>query len=343
MTSSATTTTTRSRQAPSRSCQAAARWTGFTKKDYGVDLGGYIVKDKLWFFGAYDQVKNTTDSALPAGPDAGQIVDPSASKRDLGSAKLTWRLAENQSLVATFFQDPRTDTGAISDADHTLNGDPLTYEGQREFGGRDYALRYDGIFGANWAASAQVARHEEKRNIGPASAAGDVIQYRDAANNYYQTGGFGRIEGKEFTRDFYGASLSRFVSGHEIKFGAEYEKEEADVTKRYSGGQQVEKYTNPVDPSKPIYSHYYWTTPDATVDNAPISALSGSPGHRNTTLYLQDRWTVSSTLTLNLGVRWDRQDWFVVAAVEPSLASVATRQQASRQKPGRRIRAPRWS
>jgi outer membrane receptor for ferrienterochelin and colicin len=288
---------------------------GFTKKDYGVDLGGYIVKDKLWFFGAYDQVKNTTKSALPAGPLEGQIAE-AESKIDLGSAKLTWLLAENQSLVATFFQDPRTDTGAISDADHLLEGDPLTYDGQREFGGRDYALRYEGIFGANWAASAQVARHEEKRNIGPASSAGDVIQYQDAANNYYQTGGFGRIEGKQFKRDFYGGSLSRFFGGHEIKVGAEYEKDEADVTKRYSGGQQVTKYTNPVDPSKPIYSHYYWTTPDATLDNAPISVLSGSPGHRNTTLYLQDRWTVSSTLTLNLGIRWDRQEIIDSAGVK---------------------------
>ena len=43
---------------------------GFTKKDYGLDLGGYIVKDKLWFFGAYDQVKNTTQrrSSSPLGP-----------------------------------------------------------------------------------------------------------------------------------------------------------------------------------------------------------------------------------------------------------------------------------
>jgi outer membrane receptor for ferrienterochelin and colicin len=280
---------------------------GYTKKDFGLDIGGYIVKDKLWIYGAYDRVDNTTKSALPGGPNAGQIVS-SPSKRDLGSAKLTWRPAQNQSLTATFFQDPRTDTGAISDANHTLNGDPLTYQGTREFGGRDYALRYDGIFGANWAASAQVARHEEKHNIGPASAAGDVIQYLDAANNDFQTGGFGRIEGKQFKREFYGASLSRFFSGHEFKVGAEYENDVADVTKRFSGGQQVTLVTNPVDPSQPIYNHYYWTTPDATVGNAPISVLSASPKHRNTTLYLQDRWTVSSVLTLNLGVRWDRQE-----------------------------------
>jgi hypothetical protein len=289
--------------------------TGFTKKDFGLDLGGYFIKDSLWFYVAYDKVKNTTESALPAGPDAGQIVS-SPSDRNLASAKLTWKPGVNQSLVGTFFQDPRTDTGAISDANHSLNGDPLTYKGKQEFGGRDYALRYEGIFGSNWAASAQVARHEEKHNIGPASSAGDVIQYLDAANNYYQTGGFGRIENKSFTRDFYGASISRFFPGHEIKFGAEYEKEVADVTKRYSGGQQVTLATNPVDPSMPIYNHYYWTTPDATVENAPIAELLASPKHRVTTLYLQDRWSVSPVLTLNLGVRWDRQEIFDSSGVK---------------------------
>ncbi|HTQ81197.1 MAG TPA: TonB-dependent receptor, partial [Thermoanaerobaculia bacterium] len=108
---------------------------GFTKQDYGADLGGYFVKDKLWFFGAYDRVTNTLKSALPAGPQEGQVVD-SDSKRNLGSAKLTFRATENQSVVASFFQDPRTDTGAISDGNHSLNGDPLTYQGRQEFGGK---------------------------------------------------------------------------------------------------------------------------------------------------------------------------------------------------------------
>ena len=59
--------------------------------------------------------------------------------------------------------------------------------------------------------------------------------------------------------------------------------------------------------AKPIYQHSYWTTPDATVANAPISQLTASPEHKNTTLYLQDKWTVLRNVTLNLGVRWDRQ------------------------------------
>ncbi|HET8798724.1 MAG TPA: TonB-dependent receptor, partial [Thermoanaerobaculia bacterium] len=105
---------------------------GFTRRDIGVDFGGYILKDKLWFFGAYDAVTHSLDSELPAGPRAGEI-EGSESDRDLASAKLTYNVAPSQSLVLTFLQDPRVDTGAINDASHSLNGVESTYLGRQDF------------------------------------------------------------------------------------------------------------------------------------------------------------------------------------------------------------------
>jgi hypothetical protein len=280
---------------------------GFTREDYGIDVGGYLIKDRLWFFAAYDRVSHTTESALPAGPRAGQIVE-SESERDLGAAKLTYKLTESQSLVGSFFQDPRDDTGAINDAQHALNGDPLTYEGLRTFGGRDYALRYEGILASDWLLSAQVAQHQEENSVGPASGAGDAVQFRSVDDDFFQTGGFGLIQVKEFQRDFAGGAVTRYLSSHEIKGGVEYEEQQADVTRRFSGGQQVDVFENAADPSRPIYSHFYWTTPTATEASAPVSALVASPEHKNTTVFLQDRWAARPGLTLNLGVRWDRQE-----------------------------------
>src|SRR6202158_3940255 len=119
---------------------------GFTKKDYGADLGGFLIKDRIWFFGAYDRVNNTINSLPPPPPGGTQSGPPiaSSSTHDLAAAKVTFHLTQNQTAIASFFQDPRNDTGAIIDANHTLNGDPLTYEGKRLFGGKDYALRYEG-------------------------------------------------------------------------------------------------------------------------------------------------------------------------------------------------------
>lgn len=280
---------------------------GFTKEDYGIGLGGFLKKDKLWFFAAYDKVSNTATTGLPAGgPHEGEKVD-SDSDRDLAAAKLTLRLTESQSLIGSFFQDPRQDTGAINDQTHSLNGDPSTYTGQVDRGGKDYALRYQGILGSDWVVTGQAARHNEESSIGPATAAGDAVQFRDVDRDFLQTGGFGLIQNKEFQRDHLGLSAARYLGRHEIKGGLEYEKEKADVVRRQSGGQQVDIFPNPLDPNRPIYQHHYWTTPDATIANAPLSQLTAAPEHKNTTVYLQDGWSVRSNLTLNLGVRWDRQ------------------------------------
>src|SRR6202171_1779697 len=275
--------------------------TGFRREDYGADLGGFLWKDRIWFFGAYDRVHNTTDNVF------GAVRSRSVSTRNLGSGKLTFRLSDSHSVVATAFQDPTTDTGAINDPNHSLNGDPLTYDGRQDLGGRDYALRYEGLFGARLTASAQASRHQERNSVGPSTAAGDVIQYQDSSNDFFQTGGFGLIQGKNFKRTAYGASLAPYIGDHSIKFGIEYEKEEAVVVKRESGGQLVTVFANPVNAARPIYQHTYWTTPDATVANAPISQLTASPSHKNMTLFLQDKWAVFRNLTLSLGVRWDRQ------------------------------------
>ena len=284
---------------------SAGTATGFTRKDYGVDLGGAFIKDKLWFFGAFDQVRNSIESALPEGPNAGQAAT-SSSRRNLGSAKLTYSLSPGQTFVVTWLQDPRVDSGAINDSNHTLNGEPSTYLGRQDFGGRDYALHYDGAFQSGWLVSAQTARHREANSVSPATANGDAVQFRDAANDFFQTGGFGLIQNKQFDRKSTSVSAEHFFGRHDIKGGLEYEDESAEVVKRMSGGQQVDVFADPVSPAKKIYRHFYWTTPDATLANAPLSALNASPKHRNDAAYVQDRWTLPN-LTINAGIRWDRQ------------------------------------
>lgn len=282
--------------------------SGFTKKDFGLDVGGFLLRDKLWFFGAYDRVDHSLDLTLDNPLNATTPIAVTAeSSRDLGSAKLTYNLAQSQSLVLTFLQDPRTDSGAIIDANHSLLGEESTYAGQQDFGGRDYGLRYDGAIASHWIVTAQAARHQEENSVGPATSAGNTVQFRDIANNGFQTGGFGLIQEKSFTRDHYAGSLLRLLGAHEIKGGLEYESAKAEVVKEMSGGQQVDVFENSVDPLKPIYRHFYWTTPDATVANAPLSRLVASPEHKVTTAFLQDRWSVNDRFTVSAGVRWDRQ------------------------------------
>src|SRR5262249_2052895 len=158
---------------------------------------------------------------------------------------LTWAALPGHTLVASYIQDPRADTGAINDANHTLNGEFTTFNGRQDFGGRDYALRYDGLLSSSFSISAQGSRHEERNSVGPATPPGDVVEYIDSRNDNFQTGGFGLIQKKNFKRNHYQISGTGYFAGHEVKGGFEYEKESAEVIKRMSGGQQVTIFDNP--------------------------------------------------------------------------------------------------
>jgi hypothetical protein len=277
---------------------------GFSRYDWGADVGGYAWKDRIWFFGAYDRVKGKVINELTAPPNEGDLVS-SPTIQNLASAKLTLMIDASNSLMGSFFQDPTTDTGAINDGTHTLNGPPSTFLGRQDFGGQNWVARYNGIFGSSLVATAQYAFHSERNSVGPATLEGAGIQY---LQGNLQSGGFGLIQKKDFQRDFYGGSISKYLSNHEIKGGFEYETQDATVTKRFSDGQQVRIFENPGDPSSPVYRHFYWSVPGASVpDNVPISQLNATPSHKVLSAYLQDSWAILPNLTANIGVRWDEQ------------------------------------
>src|SRR5262249_4850220 len=159
-----------------------------------------------------------------------------------------------------------------------------------------------------WVGTFQFASHRERNSVSPATDAGQGIQFIDQNNLNFQTGGFGLIQHKEFQRYMYGGSLTKYLTGHELKAGLEYETQDATVTKELSGGQQVTILQIPGYTGPQIFRHFYWTTPTASLpDDIPTSRLNATPKHKMLSAYLQDSWQVLSNLTLNLGVRWDQQ------------------------------------
>jgi len=284
----------------------AGQTSGYTREDYGLDLGGYFLPDRLWFFGAYDRVKNQKDTPVTTDVTRDYTAE---QRRNLSAAKLTLRLTDFVSLIGSYIGDPTVDSGVILDAQHGTNGDPSTFLGRNDTGGHDYSLRAEAILSISWLASFQVSRHEENRRIGPSTPEGEEIQYLDNSSDGFATGGFGFESKKRFTRDFFGASVQSFWGDHSLKAGLEFQKDKAKVLKTFSGGQQVTIFDqDPGDGIPAVYEHFYWTTPDATLGNAPTSSLIANPKHQTTTIYLQDKWSVTPSLTLSAGVRWDHQE-----------------------------------
>ena len=63
--------------------------------DYGADLGGFLLKDRLWFFGAYNRVSSAGQLSRVRGVDLRSTDDvfPFDAASNLYSGKLTWNVA----------------------------------------------------------------------------------------------------------------------------------------------------------------------------------------------------------------------------------------------------------
>jgi outer membrane receptor protein involved in Fe transport len=288
------------------------------KADYGVDVGGKIIKDKLWYFLAYDRVDQTNQTSViqnlgPGAPPPGSKV-PADITTDLYAGKLTWAVNPSNTITGSLFGDPRTRDGNV----FAIQGPEITWKGTNDTGSDDYIARYDGVFGGSWVVEASAGRHQEKNTTsGAGTGAVEYIDQRVTPN--ILSNGFGFYQDQKFHRDVAKASVSKFVGSHEIKVGGDFEDVKA-TNENFNGGQGQRIYipnSHVTTPQPQVYRHRFYIddTAPGYVRNDPstwtiAAPLSSEPHSKNTSAFAQDSFRVLSNLTLNLGFRLEQQQVF---------------------------------
>ena len=298
-----------------------------TRWDAGLSLGGYFIKDRIWFFGAYNKTKTDRTTEPTQGPVAGDEF-PQKFDGDLWSAKLTFRLTSTTDVQATIFADPQSNTGSLTDV--PTSADPNVINGIRDVGGTDYALKVSQILGSWGLLTAQGGRHADSF----LTTVANLQRYQDrTANVLYGepivVGGgpaniFGPVSNNESTRDMIRGALSLFLGKHEVKFGGDYQKETTTGATYYPGGSLLDIYpcrkgvsTYNCDLTKApfadtaagriqvFYRHSYYTPSGS--DLTPLASSPFEVPNKLWSVFLQDEWKALPNLVVNVGVRYDDQ------------------------------------
>ncbi len=283
--------------------------------DFGGDLGGYLVKDKLWFFGAYNRTNRTDDISVirqlstPGSPVPGSVIARD-TKRDLFAGKLTWSLSPNHNITGSIFGDPGEITGPV----FTVAGPAITWDGVNKIGSTDMVARYDGTFSNTFLIRAMYGRHQEESTIDGAGKSipqliNQTVSPTSVAN------GFGFHQDQEFTRDVFKLDLTKFLGKHEIKIGGDYELTNTINNNWNGGGGQRIYQLRQASTGIVYYRHRYYINDQASgyVRSDPTTwqiaaPLTSEPRSKSYSAYFQDSWKVTSYITLNLGVRYELQD-----------------------------------
>jgi len=289
-------------------------YVGRDEYDYGTSIGGPIVKDKLWFFLAYnpsdqdDTYQNNDSVTTLRGGDAERVDNRS---RDYWSLKLTYNINENNTLVLSTFSDPQD----------FYDQRPGEFTGDRVIttGGTDWIFKYDGIINESFVVSAQVGTHNEESKYTSADG-NDMSQIWDRRNDadFGRRGGIGWGENTERSRDIMKVSGEWFIGSHAVKFGLDNEVNTFNSQTRYSGGT-VYRYQDLGDDVYVRRRTYAYEDPNGEMiawdyaDQPRFRRVTDGWLKRDTetvnqSYFIQDKWDITDTFMLSVGMRFENQE-----------------------------------
>ncbi len=313
--------------------------------DVSFDLSGYLWKDKLFFYAAFNPQWNTSSFRAPAG--IGQDIDgispyEQESHYYSWSAKASYVPHPNHTFEFSTFADP-SNRGTGPNRSMLSTGD--TSYSKLHFGSWNLVARYNGVLSNNWFLTGSYSRAYNR--FEEAMLYDSLVQYRDYVSWFYDNfpegtpvrnptgydlrGGVGFFENNNGTNNQFNIKTTfTFTAAgeHTMDFGYAYEDVGYVAFRRYTGPMVDVPAFGGFEGAASygaLLRHRWYRQADGTYwDRNGDGTLDGSDavwwqtrGNYNDpnistetkyhSFYAQDAWKISANVTLKAGVRYDYQ------------------------------------
>lgn len=255
--------------------------------EYHLDLGGPIMRDKAWFYAAYNRFY--IDRVI-SGQDRNVATD--VGDFDMFTAKANWQMTERDQFITfhhwSLKQKPFRGLSSTVGPDSIRAQDSWSwlhkFEWQRVWSDRLYSNIQVNHFGFGWPMVPAVD---------PATSPPRV----DTGTDRLTGAGFGVFtfnRWKPHSTGQFNYYLPTSSGSHDFKFGWDWQIDERQFGWNSNSGAIQYQDNSSQDPLRPhnVNEVLFWSVPNFNYD-------------RNThwDFFVQDVWTVSDRLTINAGIR----------------------------------------
>lgn len=285
------------------------------EKEYGFALGGPIIKDQMHFFVAFEQKKFDTPITVSPGSDVPSNAPgllPAAAASELGTAnlpfdeklyfgKIDWEFSDRDRIELS------TQVRRENQADNIGQGQSRSQSIVTQNHDTRGTFRWQ--HSGDWYFNELKASYENSSNDPLPLNYGNGYNYTWKPANDATIIGIGsasalatQIKGQEgpmLSDDFTFNDLS-WHGDHVVKMGYKYK----EVTLHAQDAQNTNpQYFYSVDPSGTEAVPYKVQFSNPVAGLNPISETKD----KQYGAYIQDDWSVNDHLTVNIGVRWDKE------------------------------------
>jgi hypothetical protein len=284
--------------------------TDTTVPQYEYTIGGPLMKDHLWFFNAgrfVDQQASVTTIAPVNLP----IVQDTNTKRY--EIKLTESITSNHRFEGAYtrqnsaFQNATFNTAASMDQASYYNvTQPTTL----------FTVNYNGILTPAFVVEARFSARGLNLGLGGAPCTdlicGTLLLDRARGGRYWSPTFCGaascqpetRNNDDEFIKGTY-FKPTKNAGSHNIVFGFDTFNDKRFANNHQSGSDYRINGTTTTIVGTTIYPQ--WNPgPSTILQYNPIASSSLGTNFRQNSLFFNDNWRVSNNVTVNVGVRWDK-------------------------------------
>ncbi|HEX7138746.1 MAG TPA: TonB-dependent receptor, partial [Vicinamibacterales bacterium] len=301
----------------------------FYNKFYTATLGGFVVKDKLWFFGATRKTSTDTPTSLRNIPGTSPVVSfgvDTINQDKRYEGKLTGQPFANHNISFSYLKDASATQNSIFTAvsydlaQQSNRTDPINFKTIHYNGIITNNLLLEGswsklFFGIGWGSGSQFTDFVR----------GTIVRNRGDGNARYNSATFCGVCDKETrNNDSKGLKANYFLStkgfgNQNVVVGADDFREHRHANNYQSGSNfrffvnsvqyangvfyptvagcdgDISKCTNKTAASAPFF---LWT---------PIFSLQQGESNLETkSAYVNDRWDFNDRWSFNVGLRYDK-------------------------------------